>query len=182
LLRKVGCQLEEKTTENLPAILDRAERISVQLPGRLDNVANAIFATFSLDSDAGKYMRCKRRADYSSDDVLGKSFYLRNAFGHIVEMVNDQTGEVVPAARVVLETRTGKTLGFVSTGIVQSLNDVLRVFGDGPWDPSPLLTVIQEKTRKGRKTLLLAPCQEGEFPCLDEIAQDDSGTGKRKKS
>lgn len=74
-----------------------------------------------------------------------------------IMMTNDETGEELPALRVVLIGAGEETMSFVSTGIAASLDLIRTLRGDGPYEPEIPVIVVPVKTRHGFNTLKLRP-------------------------
>lgn len=91
------------------------------------------------------------------EDLIGQAFNLKFWFCHDAILNGDLPGEIIEALRVVLITDEGKSYSFVSDGIVQGLQQLVRYKGVGPWSPAPLLKVVKLKTSKGRNYYKLAP-------------------------
>lgn len=74
-----------------------------------------------------------------------------------IVMENEETGDEVPALRVVLMGTDGDTMSFVSVGVAASLDLIRTLRGDGPYDPPIPIVVVPVKTRHGYNTLKLRP-------------------------
>lgn len=73
---------------------------------------------------------------------------------------NTERGEI-ETVRVVLIDPEGETLGFVSAGVLTSLDLIRTLLGDGPFDPPVPITVVRIQTGGGRQILKLRPDLKG---------------------
>ena len=89
----------------------------------------------------------------SLDDHKNEVLEIVNFAAHPVSLVDENTGEIVEALRVVLVDKNGVNYDAVSQGIASSLQKIIAIVGMAPWDKEPLkIKVIEQKTRKGFKT------------------------------
>lgn len=89
----------------------------------------------------------------SLDDHKGEVLEIVNFAAHPVSLVDENTGEVVNALRVILIDKKGINYDAVSQGIASSLQKIIAIVGNAPWDAEPLkIKVVEQKTRKGFKT------------------------------
>jgi hypothetical protein len=94
--------------------------------------------------------------DYFKSDPFAKPIEMVHALAHGVVIVNDD-GEEVPAGRVVIVDKDGKTYSTVAEGARSSLGNLFSIFGLPPFNP-PLSIIAKEvKTRKGFYTLNIKP-------------------------
>ena len=100
------------------------------------------WCNWKLTDLAGKSLltRCMTKADLKSDDVLNKVMHVTGLLMHPVTLISKRDGEVRLECRAVLVLEDDKTVGFVSRGVVKSLQLITDVCGLGPWKPAlPLL-------------------------------------------
>lgn len=88
----------------------------------------------------------------SLDDHKGETLEIVDVACHPVTLLDENTGEVVNALRVILVDKNGKNYDAVSQGIVSSLQKVFAIVGQPSYDPPLKLKVVEQKTRKGFKT------------------------------
>jgi hypothetical protein len=88
-------------------------------------------------------------------DYMTKPFPVKWWAAKKTELVAERSGEVTAAVRVVLVSADLKTLAFTSAGIVDSLDLIRAVKGEGPYDPAVGVTVHPVSTRSGRQMLRL---------------------------
>ena len=140
-------QVAQEKSENGLLVLDSFK----------EGAAPKIFTTLDLNTIKGKILaaKCMTGGDTQNEDLLTNTFLLQNVFIHEVELVDEETGEMSKAERAVLISPEGKTVAFVSGGVVKGIKNLVALFGMPPWDnPLPVYTKRQ-KTRRGFYTLNL---------------------------
>jgi len=114
-----------------------------------------LFSSFPK-SDAHKVFELIQTADGQVADLIGKEIAVEHIVAHSVEIVDEETGEVDEADRIVLVTPEGESYSCVSNGIRRSLTMLMALTGKmPPWKPALLLTIRQINTRRGRRTYIL---------------------------
>jgi hypothetical protein len=76
-----------------------------------------------------------------------------------VELQNQKTGEITTATRVVLVDSGGEVHTAVSDGIVNGLDIIRKIYGEGPYDGQVVAKVVQVNTRGGNRTYNLVPAK-----------------------
>lgn len=95
------------------------------------------------------------KADLDADALGSDPFLMKHFFAHVVELRNQQSGELTESIRLVLIDPEGKTISFCSQGAVDSLDLIRSCLGDGPYDPPVKVRVVRQKTRGGATVLRL---------------------------
>lgn len=93
--------------------------------------------------------------DHKLSDFVGKKLNIKDISIERVENVNDETGEMVANARVVLIDENGESYTCVSSGIYSAIKKLVAVFGEPTWEPALPVEVQNLSTKKGRKTMTL---------------------------
>lgn len=88
----------------------------------------------------------------SLDDHKGEILEVVNVAAHPVSLVDENTGELVNALRMVVIDKDGKNYDAVSQGIVSSFQKIFGIVGQPPFNPALKIKVVEQKTRKGFKT------------------------------
>lgn len=92
-------------------------------------------------------------ADESLSDHINEVLEIVNIVAHPVSLVDEQTGEVIEALRVVLIDKNGKTYTAVSQGIANAISRIFAIIGTpegGAWEKEPVkMKIKQVKTRNG---------------------------------
>lgn len=87
-------------------------------------------------------------------DYIGKQITVTDVYVEIVDMMNQETGEVTKAPRIVLFDKDGNSYGAVSTGVFGSLKKLFAVFGTPDTWKNPLKLEVKQIERGGGKRLL----------------------------
>ena len=93
--------------------------------------------------------------DHKLSDFVGKKLNIKDISIERVENMNDETGEMVANARVVLIDENGESYTCVSSGIYSAIKKLVSVFGEPTWEPALPVEVQNLSTKKGRKTMTL---------------------------
>ena len=86
-------------------------------------------------------------------DMVGKSIYAVDYVIDNFEIVDKESGEVKQTTRLVIRDNQGHTYHTMATGLLESFNRILAVFGDG-WGDGFALTVNQVNTSTGKRTYI----------------------------
>jgi hypothetical protein len=93
-------------------------------------------------------------------DHVAEPFGIRYWHAKKVELANERTGELEAAIRLTFLDAAGRTLSFVSWGVVDSFDRLRQIHGDGPYDP-PLRVLVASLTTKTKRTMVrLRPAEE----------------------
>lgn len=93
--------------------------------------------------------------DHKLSDFVGKKLNIKDISIERVDNLNDETGEMVANARVVLIDENGESYTCVSSGIYSAIKKLVSVFGEPTWEPALPVEVQNLSTKKGRKTMTL---------------------------
>lgn len=85
-------------------------------------------------------------------DMIGKEIAIRDVFVESVDMVNEETGEITIAPRIVLVDTKGVSYQCVSTGIFSALKKMFQIFGMPTWENGIKTEVAQ--IQKGKRNIL----------------------------
>lgn len=88
-------------------------------------------------------------------DHLNQVIKTQNLIVQAVDITDRQTGEVIPATRVILIDDKGKSYACVSEGIKSSLNLLMGIFGNPPWEPAIPLKAVKKRGNNGFEFLTL---------------------------
>lgn len=93
--------------------------------------------------------------DHKLSDFVGKKLNIKDISIERVENMNEETGEMVANARVVLIDENGESYTCVSSGIYSAIKKLVAVFGEPTWEPALPVEIQNLSTKKGRKTMTL---------------------------
>lgn len=94
-------------------------------------------------------------AEFKIDDCKGQQINVVDVVAHPVQLVADETGEVMNVLRIVLIDENGKGYESVATGVMSSLEKIFGIVGMPSYNPPLAVIPREQKTRKGYKTLTL---------------------------
>lgn len=83
------------------------------------------------------------------DDYINKEIALKDVFVEIIELANENTGELEQAPRIVLIGDKGESYQCVSNGIFGSLKKLMAIFGEPTWEDPIHVVVKQVKVKRG---------------------------------
>ena len=93
--------------------------------------------------------------DHNLSDFVGNKLNIKDISIERVENMNDETGEMIANARVVLIDENGESYTCVSSGIYSAIKKLVAVFGEPTWEPALPVEIQNLSTKKGRKTMTL---------------------------
>jgi hypothetical protein len=109
---------------------------------------------------------------YKLGDVVGKRVILaKDILAHKVQLVDETTGEVTEADRIVIIAPNGETVAGVSVGLKSCINNIMNVFGLPTWEEGLPLFVEQVNTRKGNRTYSVSVALDSKLPKIGELAK-----------
>ena len=133
-------------------------REDIAIPSQLDsltNPGNSFYCSIPNDGTRAAQVKIYNAVNNKGDaldDHKGEVLGIVDIAAHPVSIVDENTGEVVEALRVVMIDKNGKNYDAVSQGIASSLNKIFSIVGQPSYNPPLRLKVVEQKTRKGFKT------------------------------
>lgn len=109
-----------------------------------------IWQLSSIASGAG----CKQFEQLESGRVSCKYWYVQE-----LEFEREATGEITRTPRIVFIDENDNGVSFSSHGMMQALETIREIFGDGPYDPPKQFDVKSVRTRKGNRTYAITPVE-----------------------
>jgi hypothetical protein len=76
-------------------------------------------------------------------DCINKTINVKDVLAEMIEMENEETGELIEVPRVVLIDDKGESYQAVSMGIFNAVKKAIAVFGAPTWDEPLSVTVKQ---------------------------------------
>lgn len=116
-----------------------------------DNIGKMVCSikpTGNRKEDA-KIFAALNNPEFRLANFINKTLKIQNVLVEIREIMNDETGEIETAPRVVLISEDGKAYQAVSKGIFNAVKNAYEVFGQAPWDPPLEIEVKQIAVGKG---------------------------------
>lgn len=152
--------MTDGNSSNLPAVRAASGILTAAAAGSIFDPAalNMRLFTSFPEAEAGKVFELIQTSTGSLSDLIGKRIAVQHIVAHSVEIVDQETGEVQDADRIVLVTPEGESYSCVSNGVRRSLQQIMALTNSmPPWDPAMVLDVKQKNTRLGRRTYILTP-------------------------
>lgn len=88
--------------------------------------------------------------DKRISDCIGETISLANIVAHPIQLIDENSGELIEAMRMVLVDDKGTSYEAVSTGIVNAVARILQIFGQpGNWSEPIKVKPVQKGTRNG---------------------------------
>lgn len=111
-----------------------------------DTVQNPSFCSFHPENaeDKAKLYRAMTNPDKKVSDCINHAFDLADVYMEMVEMVQDETGEVRKVPRVVLFAADGVTYAATSQGIYNAIQRLSMVYGAPSWRDAPIPVIIRQ--------------------------------------
>ena len=95
--------------------------------------------------------------EYKIADKVGEVINVKDIYIELIDMTNEETGEVSKAPRVILIDTDGHSYSCVSMGVFNSLRRLVQVFGAPTWEEGLSVKVKQIAVNKNRVfTLVMA--------------------------
>lgn len=105
--------------------------------------------------DKAKLYKAKSSPDKKLADCINQKLFIKDVYMEVVNITDEETGEVRECPRIVLIDNDGISYSSVSFGIYNSLKSLVGVFGEPTWEEPIPLIVRQKMTGKNRKQLVL---------------------------
>lgn len=88
--------------------------------------------------------------DKRISDCIGEVINLANIVAHPIQLIDENSGELIEAMRMVLVDDKGTSYEAVSTGIVNAVARILQIFGQPETWAAPIrVKPVQKGTRNG---------------------------------
>lgn len=87
--------------------------------------------------------------DHKVGDYINKVIVVKDVLAELIEVTNDETGELEVTPRVVLIDMDGKSYQAVSKGIFNALKKAIAIFGAPTWDEGLPCLIKQVSVGKG---------------------------------
>lgn len=115
----------------------------------------ALWTSIDKTTDEGKALILRAstgQADLKAEDIMADPFPMQHLLAQKVQILEERTGELVTMDRVVLISPDGKTVSFVSAGIMNCLKYIMGLYGRPPYQVPLWVRTRLVTTRKGFKT------------------------------
>lgn len=133
----------------------------VDLVEQLKNPAGKMYSSITDDGTRKSKIdiyNAVNGANESIADHIGEVLEVVNVVAHPIELVDENTGEVVDALRTVLIDKSGKSYVAVSQGIASAISKIFSIVGmpdNNAWVKEPVkMKIKQVNTRNGVNKVL----------------------------
>lgn len=131
------------------------------VPDMINGLTDTTSAFFSSIVDDGS--RKSKIAIYNAiskddeklDDHKGEILKIKDIVAHTVTLADEESGEVLNLVRIILIDDKGVGYASISQGVYSSIQKIFAIVGMPTWDEPMKLKCVEQKTRKGFKTLTL---------------------------
>lgn len=90
--------------------------------------------------------------DHKVGDYINKVIVVKDVLAELIEVKNEETGEMEVTPRVVLIDVEGKSYQAVSKGIFNALKKAIAIFGSPTWEDG--LPILVKQVSVGKGTML----------------------------
>ena len=88
--------------------------------------------------------------DRKLSEFIGETINLKDIVAHPIQLIDENTGELLDALRVVLIAEDGTSYEAVSNGVANAVNRILQIFGQpDTWETPIKVKAVQKQTRNG---------------------------------
>lgn len=117
----------------------------------------AFFSTIANDGNRGTQIQIYNAISEAEQlsEQTNVVFGLTNYMAHPVTLQDEETGEIQPGLRLILLSEDGTAYACVSSGIQNSLERIVGIFGAAPWNDQPIyVKAVSKATRNGNNKVL----------------------------
>ena len=98
---------------------------------------------------AAKVYNALNNPEYRIADFINKDIFVSDVLVEVAEVMNEETGELEHAPRVVLIDDKGSAYQSVSIGMLNVVKNAVKVFGEPTWEPPLVMTIKQKPVGRG---------------------------------
>ena len=91
--------------------------------------------------------------EYHLSECINMHLFIKDVYCETVTIINDETGEISPAVRIVLIDKDGVGYQCTSRGVYSALKKCFSVYGMPTWD-EPLEIEVKQMTKKKNRNIL----------------------------
>jgi len=99
-----------------------------------------------------KVYNAMNNPEHKVGDMINKVINVKDVLVEMIELPNEETGEIAQCPRVVLIDDGGEAYQAVSTGIFNAVKNAIQIFGQPTWD-EPLPCLIKQVSVKNGSML-----------------------------
>lgn len=121
------------------------EIIPMNLQNELSETSSSTFCSVKGGDRKAKALvyNAMNNPTHRVGDCINKKIKVKDVLAEIIELANDETGELQQVPRVVLIDDKGESYQAVSTGIFNAVKKLIAVFGAPTWD-EPIEVMVKQ--------------------------------------
>lgn len=121
------------------------ENLNLTLTNPTEEQQNPTFCSFHPETaqDKAKLYRAMTNPNHKLNECINQEIPLQDVYVELVNMTNNETGEIQKVPRCVLFAADGQTYAATSTGIYNALRRLFAVYGVPHWE-EPIPVVIRQ--------------------------------------
>lgn len=148
---------EIKNQEVQVEVVNAADVVTTLSPTIFEQQTQALFSSIQGTDRATKIKvyNAISNAEHAISDMLKEEIIVQDLVAHPIKLVDETTGELLEAMRVVLLSPDGVGYHSVSSGVVDSIQRIIGIVGPAPWNEPLTIVPTEVKTRRGFKTITL---------------------------
>lgn len=125
------------------------------LQGQLMSVTSS-FSSLRADTPEEKkhLFNIMNNPEERVDNHINEVIFVKDVYCEMVDMMDEKTGEIVSAPRIILVNPEGVGYACVSKGIFSALKKLFNLYGVPTWEEPLQLKVKRVKTRTGNNSVL----------------------------
>lgn len=106
------------------------------------------------DSERNAILKALQQPDENVQETLNTPFVVANVLVQVVPILDEESGEIEDAAKVVLISPDGRSRGCWAKSILRAFQNLSALYGRPPWVPA-LTVTIRARSRNNRTTYYL---------------------------
>lgn len=124
---------------------ENQEIVPMNLQNELSEKSSSTFCSVQGGDRKAKAMvyNAMNNPKHRLGDCINKKLKIKDVLAEIIELENEETGEMQSAPRVVLIDENGESYQAVSNGIFNAVKKAIAVFGAPTWD-EPLEILVKQ--------------------------------------
>lgn len=149
---------EETPTPNVEMVV--SEEVSHMTPAQLMSGGGtemycSVINDGSMQNKAKVYNMINN-PDKRISDVIGEVIQMKDILAHNIDVISEETGEIMKALRVVIIDADGISYEAVSQGVSNSLQRIMDIFGQpNTWEAPIPVKAVQKSTRNGNNKVTI---------------------------
>lgn len=114
------------------------------IEGQLMGVTSTFCSVQAVTPEEKKALfNAMNNPEFRVEQFINQTIYVKDVFAELVDIMNQNTGEIIQAARIVLIDAEGKAYTCVSKGIFSALKKLFNLYGVPTWNEPIGITIKQ---------------------------------------